>query len=212
MEYGKDGLIAAVYDKGVNENGDSVNMNETYYKFDGKGRLIRKVSKDPDNGESTTAYTYDATGKLVKKQTATIDPPTYKYKYDAKGRLAEVYVTQRMPQYEADGEWKGKTVEVPSDRYVYKYDVKGRLSEEWDFVLRSEDKPSVPSYKIIWAYNDLGQVIKVTRVNEEGMEMSREHFAYDTNGQIAKVVFNNGDEDRVYLYDYCKGCKQSWMK
>jgi hypothetical protein len=96
VEYGKNGLIAAVYERGVNDDGDSINTSETYYKFDGKGKLIQEEGSG-ESGEWITAYTYDAAGKLIMKQTATIDPPTYKYKYDAKGRLMEVNVTQKWP-------------------------------------------------------------------------------------------------------------------
>lgn len=212
VEYGKDGLIAAVYTKGVNEEGDSIVTSETFYKFDGKGRLVKEESNDEEYGLSTTVFTYDATGKLVKKQTATIDPPTYKYKYDAKGRLAEVNVTQTMPVYDDEGEWHGKTVEKPSFKHVYKYDAKGRLSEEWEYYLPLEDKADPPAYKTIWTYNDKNQVIQVRRINSEETEMMKQQYEYDKNGLISKSILNTGEADEVFYYDYCKGCKQSWIK
>lgn len=207
IEYGKDGLIAAVYELGVNDNGDSINTSETYYTFDAKGRLIKEESKDEEYGASTTAYTYDAAGRLIKKQTATIDPPTYKYKYDAKGMLIEVNVTQTMPEYEENGDWKGKTFEKPSTRSIFKYDAKGRLSEEWIYYLPMETKADPPAYKMIWTYNDKGQVTQVKRVNSEGTEMNRQNYEYNKDGLISKAIYNDGEEDEVLLYDYCKGCK-----
>jgi YD repeat-containing protein len=210
VEYGKNGLIAAVYERGVNDDGDSINTSETYYKFDGKGKLIQEEGSG-ESGEWITAYTYDAAGKLIMKQTATIDPPTYKYKYDAKGRLMEVNVTQKMAQHEEDGEWKGKTFERPSDKYKYRYDSKGRLSEEWIWYLPMETKTDPPVYKMIWTYNDKNQVVQVKRVNSDGQVMNSQTYEYDKDGLISKAIYNDGDADTVFFYDYCKGCKQSWM-
>jgi len=204
VEYEKNGNITAMFERGTNDNGDSINTSETYYEFDAKGRLIGMNTTEVDYGEARTLFTYDATGKLIRKQTATIDPPTYKYKYDAKGRLIEANVTQTMPAYEEDGEWKGKTVEKPSNRYLYKYDAKGRLSEEWDYKLPMETKSDPPSYKTIWTYNDKNQVIQVRRINSEKTEMYREDYEYNKDGLISKRVFNDGDEDEVYYYEYSK--------
>lgn len=212
VEYGNSGLIAAIYEMGTNDDGDSLIMSETYFKFDAKGKLVGKDVKDPDMGEARTVFTYDAAGRLIKKQTATIDPPTYKYKYDAKGRLMEVNVTQTMPVYDDNGDWQGKTVENPSSRYVYKYDAKGRLAEEWDYDLPIENKTDPPSYKMLWSYNDKNQVIMVKRVNSDGTEMNRVSYEYNSDGLIIRSIENQGEDDEIFIYEYCIGCKQSWMK
>lgn len=213
VEYGKQGLIAAVFDKGTNDNGDTVNKAETYYTFDGKGRAIKETSNDSEsgNGEETTVYTYDAAGKLVKKETANIDPPTYRYKYNTAGKIIEVNVTQKMPVYDQDGEFHGKSFDKPSDRYIYKYDAKGRMAEEWDFQLFNSDKSTKPDYKTTWTYNDKGQVIKVRRINSEGTEIYAETYEYNNDGLISGRTFNNDEGSVHYTYEYCKGCKQSWM-
>jgi len=210
IEYGSDGLMATQMEKGTNDAGDSITTSETSYRYDGKGRLSGETTADKEYGESLTAYTYDATGKLVKKEIATIDPPTYKYKYNAAGKLSEVFVTQKMAKYEEDGEWKGKTFERPSNHYVYKYDAKGRLSEEWDFQNGSKEK--TPDYKITWTYNNKGQVIKVRRTNSEGTEMYVQTYEYNAEGLVSKSTRDDGIETITYTYEYCKGCKQSWME
>jgi hypothetical protein len=210
VEYGNQGLIAAIYEKGTNDNGDTVNKEETYFTFDGKGRMTKKEFKNDDYGESITVFTYDAAGRLIRKQTATIDPPTYKYAYDPKGRLAEVKVTQKMGEVDKEGESTGKTFDKPSNRYVYKYDAKGRMAEEWNFMY--ENKTQKPDYKTTWTYNDKNQVVKIRRINSEGTEMNHETYEYNADGLISAGTFNNGDEDVKYVYEYCKGCKQSWMK
>jgi hypothetical protein len=213
VEYGSQGLIATMFDKGTNDDGDTINKAETYYKFDGKGRLIQATIKDSEsgNGEELIGYTYDAAGRLIVKRVATVDPPTYKYKYNAAGKLAEVYVTQKMALYDKDGEWHGKTFDKPADRYVYKYDAKGRLSEEWDFQLLFGNKSTTPDYKTTWSYNDKGQVVKVRRINSEGYEMYSETYEYNSEGLISSRSHKDGDDVTNYTYEYCKGCKQSWM-
>jgi hypothetical protein len=214
VEYGKNGLMATMFDKGVNDNGDTINKAETSYMFDAKGRMVREVINDHEsgNGEEITAYTYDASGKLVKKQTASIDPPTYKYKYDAAGKLNEVYVTQKMAVHDEDGEFHGKTFDKPANRYVYKYDAKGRMTEEWDFQLLFGNKSTTPDYKTLWTYNTRGLVSKVKRINSEGSEMYTETYEYNDDGLLKARTYTNGDEIVHYAYDYCKGCKQSWMQ
>lgn len=211
VEYGAEGLMATNFERGTNDDGDSINKCETVYKYDGKGRLIRETCTDKESGESLTAYTYDAAGRLVKKEVATIDPPTYKYKYNAAGKLAEVFVTQKMAQYDKDGEWRGKTFDKPSDHYVYRYDAKGRLIEEWDFMY--DNKTRTPDYKIVWTYNDKGQVVRVKRVNSEGTLMNEETFEYEADGLIRSRTFDGalGEEPIKFEYEYCKGCRQSWM-
>jgi hypothetical protein len=213
VEYGKNGLIATTFDKGVNDNGDTINTMETSYMFDANGKMMRKVINDHEsgNGEETTAFTYDAAGRLVRKQTASIDPPTYVYKYDAAGKLIEVYVTQKMPVHDENGEFHGKTFDKPADRYRYKYDAKGRISEEWDFQLMFGNKTSTPDYKISWTYNNKGLVSKITRVNSDGAAMYSETYEYNDDGLLAARTYTNGDETQHYVYEYCKGCRQSWM-
>jgi hypothetical protein len=210
VEYGKLGLIATMFDKGTNDNGDTINKTETSYKFDGKGRLVQETINDKESGEDLVAYSYDAAGRLTMKQIATIDPPTYTYKYNAAGKLISAYVTQRMPLHDsADDEWHGKTFEYPANRYQYKYDQKGRLSEEWNFLL--SEKSATPTYKTVWTYNDKNQVTKLRRLGMDGSEMSSEVYEYNADGLIKSMVFKNGDEITHYAYEYCKGCKQSWM-
>jgi Pyruvate/2-oxoacid:ferredoxin oxidoreductase delta subunit len=45
----------------------------------------------------------------------------------------------------------------------------------------------------------------------DGTEMSSEVYEYNGDGLIKSMVFKNGDEITHYAYEYCKGCKQSWM-
>jgi hypothetical protein len=210
VEYGKLGLIATMFDKGTNDNGDTVNKISTYYKFDGKGKLVQETINDLESGEDLVAYTYDATGRLTMKQIATIDPPTYTYKYDAAGKLISAFVTQKMPLHDsAEEEWTGKTFEYPANKYQYKYDSKGRLSEEWNFLL--SEKSAKPTYKTVWTYNDKNQVVKVRRLGMDDSEISSEVFEYNADGLIKSRVFKDGDDVTHYTYEYCKGCRQSWM-
>lgn len=208
--YARNGFIDSVYEFGVNDDGDSTVTGITNYIFDEQGYLLS--STDESEGYSTyTKYTYNQANKLVRKQVVTIDPPTYTYKYDAKGRLAEVNVTQTMPEYEEDGEWNGKTFEKPSFRYTYKYDQKGRLSEEWEYYLPIENKTDPPAYKTVWTYNDKNQVIQVRRLNDDGTEMNRQRYEYNKEGLMSRRIFTEGGEDAVYDYVYCRGCHHTQL-
>jgi hypothetical protein len=186
---------------------DTLNETTTYYRFDGKGRLDRVTEEGREMGDEwISAYTYNAAGKLVMKQTATIDPPTYKYKYDAAGRLKEVKVTQKMPVWtEGEEEWSGKTFDKPAGRYIYKYDAKGRLSEEWSWIW--DDTSPEPETKTLWTYNAKGQVVKIKRVNSDGGEINSETFEYNADGLLSGSSFTDGEEVKKYVFKYCKNCK-----
>ena len=210
-EYGNMGLIAALYEKGTNDNGDSINTSTTYYKFNGKGKLIGTTEQDMDRGESTAVYFYNAAGRLVKKQVAEIDPPTYTYQYTPKGRLVQVNIVQRFPVLDDDGEWTKKTVDKLTYRSIFKYNAKGQLAEEWVYNVKGNE-PGV-EYKIIWTYDDKGRVISVKRVNSEGTFMNETTYEYNADGLLAKSIekddpLGSGD---VYVYEYNRN-KQSWMK
>ena len=213
-EYGAQGYLAIVFERGVNEAGDSINVREEDYKYGPGGRLDGITFTDKETGETDapSAYTYDAKGRLIKRIVAVVDPPTYRYKYDAKGRLAEVNETQTLPAVDSAGTFTGKGFESPSRRYTYHYDAKGQLAEEWEYNLRSEDKAK-PEHKLIWTYSPQGQIVRLTHAGQSpSTDTVITTYTYNEDGLLASSVVNDNGEQTIYSYEWCKGCKQSWMQ
>lgn len=211
-EYGAEGLLAVLIEKGTDDNDSMITTSEKVYKYDAKGRLWTIEENDEEYGNSKTLFTYNTAGKLTKKLVATIDPPTYTYTYDAPGKLIKIYSTQAFPAYDKNGEFTGKSVAKPSTKDIFKYDAKGRLSEQWSYLLLHGPNNNPPS-KTKWFYNAKNQVTSVKNYNSEGNLMTQSNYTYNANGLVATEEITDLDSDPVtYIYEYCKGCVQSWMK
>lgn len=210
-EYGKLGLLAALNEKGTNDNGDSINTSEAVYKYDGKGKLINIDEKDEENGQVLTKYTYNAAGRLIKKQVATIDPPTYTYKYDSKGKITEARVTQRFPAVDTEGNFTAKSFETATYQYIFKYNNKGLLFEQLVYNTRS-GKPEF-EFKHIWLYDAAGRVINYKRTDIDGKAFNKSIYEYNEEGFLSKSVDSDdyGAPEEVFVYEYNRD-KQSWMK
>ena len=208
-EYGNMGLLSNIYEKGTNDNGDSINISETVYKYDGKGKLTRITNVDEESGEVITSFTYDPGGRLTIKRVVTIDPPTYSYKYDSKGRISEARVTQLMPGMDSEGNFTGKSIEVPALRQIFKYNIKGQLAEESVYNIRNKEPEF--EYKYVWVYDGQGRVIEYKRTDADGNTLNKSRFEYNREGLLSKSVESNDDDvtEEVFLYEYNRE-KQSW--
>jgi YD repeat-containing protein len=210
-EYGFAGMVATFAEKGTNNDGDSINTSYCSYKFDDKGRLVMETNEGAEGDDETvyTAYTYDKNGRLVEKAIAHIDPPTYKYKYDATGKLKEIRVTLKMPHYLDSTSEKWEAVDVPWTRYTVKCNAAGQVVEETEYSLRSEEKTPVAKYT--WQYNAAGNIIKYTYKSLLGEDVYTINYTYNQAGLLIKSKeTKTGDPDHSFVYEYCKGCKQSW--
>ena len=204
------GLLAVVTEKGINDEGDSINTAVISYTYDAKGRLTKKVDEDIEFGESIAVYQYDAKGRLRQKKVITIDPPTYTYQYDAAGKLTQMNMVQRFPEVDEEGEATGKAVDRPTERAVYKYDAKGRLVEEKLFSMRT-GKPEA-SHSFQWRYDDGGKIIALLRVDTDGVVSNERKYDCNAEGLLVKETVNdNFDGTKVFRFVYDKA-QQSWMQ
>lgn len=202
LEYGSQGLPVVLYEKGTNDNGDSITIATSYYKY-AAGKLIQKEVVNHQGDDSyKIGYTYNTAGKLLKKVVVQIDPPTYTYVYDKLGRAIKATIKVRMPDE------NGKPVDIPRGRYDYKYDTAGKLVQE---TLYSQDNEK--QFTIKWQYNNQGQPIKVIGLDSQDQLVYEELLEYGENHLLSKRTTNKPDEEAtVFVYEYCINCKQSWMK
>lgn len=214
VEYDAQGLPAALYIKGTNDNGDSATIEETIYKFDGIGRLIKESNSDIEEGESwDKVYYYSKNDRLIKTASIHIDPATTTYTYDGKGKVIKTYTTVRMAAVDEAGNATAKTIDVPNERKTFTYDKAGRLTEETVYYLRNEDGDKKWSYKTRRTYNAKNQLVKFERINEEGAVYTTETYEYNADGLLTKRTEKRDDEPlETFVYEYCTNCKQSWLQ
>lgn len=213
-EYGFAGMAATLSEKGTNDNGDSINTSVTYYKFDGKGNLILESLevKNGDGDSYPTGYTYDGKNRLIEKTAAHIDPPTYKYKYDATGKLKEIKVTLKMPSMSDDPKEQGKAIDVPWSRYTVKCNAAGQVVEQTEYSLRGGEESKDPIGKYSWQYNADGTIAKYSYKNLGNNDLYTISYTYNKGLLIKSKETRTDEPEHEFVYEYCKGCKQSWMK
>jgi hypothetical protein len=214
LEYGSMGLPVVWYEKGVSDEGDSLTFSETTYKYNqNQGIELMTTDDYEEDMRFNTLFTYDARGRLMKKELTGIDPPTYTYNYDKKGRIEKAIITIKLPTYDEDGEPTGKSFNKPQTRLEFKYDTKNRLIEEWIFSLQEQEDTTTPMSKTKWKYNDKGQIIKVIDLDAEGKVHFEQEMEYNAKGLLSKVIKKTYDNEREeYVYEYCTDCVPSWMK
>ncbi|HMU46330.1 MAG TPA: hypothetical protein PKC72_08185, partial [Chitinophagaceae bacterium] len=213
LEYGSKGLPAVWYEKGTDDNGDSVTLSETTFKYNPDLTLQSTTTDDAESGSSTTHYTYNKNRQLIKKEYASIDPPTYTYKYNTNGQLAEIKVSIKIPDYDEDGNATGKSFNRPQSKMTYKYDKLNRIIEEWYYLAgENGDFSQNPDYKTKWSYNSESLVSRIEQADSEGYIISSTILEYNQSGLLISLLKKSGDETEQYKYEYCTDCKQSWMK
>ena len=159
-----------------------------YYVFSGPGnRLSRIESVDSDLYEVISVFTYDKKGNLLKKESAEIDPPTYKYDYE-KGRIISCKVSQKFPEYDEEGDFTGKAIDVPTYQYAYAYDKNGRVS--WETMYQESEGEQIVYNRTSYEYDEQGR-LSAYKVffDEEGSEPSTETtYFYDSRGLLTKYT------------------------
>lgn len=201
LEYGSQGLPVVLYEKGTNNNGDSVTVSENSYKYLNGRLIMENVTNYVSEEAYKIGYTYNATGKLLKKMVVEIDPSTYTYVYDKLGRAIKATLKVRMPDE------NGKPVDVPRGRYDYTYNAKGQLVQQIHYSQDNEKQ-----FTVKWEYNNKGQITKITSY-AHGELVYEELLEYGSNNLLSKRTENKPQEaPTVFVYEYCTTCKQSWMK
>lgn len=215
VEYGSLGLPAVLYTFGANEDDEEIldTTAITYYKYDDKVRLWIEDTEDMEYGETKTLYTYNKKGQLVKKEVAMVDPPTYLYKYDKKGLLTEIYITQKMPVYDDNGDFNGKTFERPASRYIVENDSRGRISSMSFYLLMGNEESDELTGLKKWEYDDKGRVSNLLYYQSDGTTLEMETpLYYNDLGLLSGYDEISYGETVQFRLVYCSGCIQSWMK
>ncbi len=201
LEYGNQGLPVVLYEKGINNNGDSTNIAENSYKY-ANGRLVlENILNHQGDDNYKIGYTYNTAGKLLKKVVVQIDPPTYTYVYDKLGRAVKASIVVRLPDE------NGKPFNKSVGHIHFMYNAKGQLVQQTDYSQNAQKE-----YNVKWQYNAKGQVVKIIRQAPSGWA-SEEILEYNANDLLAtRTEKVENEEPTVYVYEYCTTCKQSWMK
>lgn len=215
LEYGSLGLPVMLYEKSTNMDGDSITSVETTYKYKDL-QLIAEIINDKEYDEETDiGYTYDDKNRLIKKLIASIDPATYTFKYDSKGRISEQLIDTKMPEVDSAGDPTDKSFDKPSSKSTFIYDGDNRLVEEWIYTLEDESANNGdPFLKVKWYYNDKGQINKITNEDHTGEVNFIMELFYNDKGLLSKKTEEYKiDEVKIeYSYEYCNDCQQSWMQ
>lgn len=214
LEFGAQGLPVVLYQKGTNDNGDSINTVETIYKFDGSGRLIRETTLDRTEGsEWSSVYTYAKTEKPVKRVTVSIDPASTMYTYNPAGKLTKTYTTVRMAATDKDGNPTAKRIDKPQERATFSYDEKGGLKEMLVYNLAYPESNGKWNFKMAFTYNNKNQLIKLERINTEGNVYNTESYTYNEDCLLIRASTKREEEPvKTFVYEYCSTCQQSWKQ
>ncbi len=178
--YNAMGRVETAYELGTNNDGDPDTSCTTYNTYTTLGYPLRSMIYDKEQGEIISLNTYNAAGKILTKEVATIDPPTYTYIYDATGKIKEVKVTQKLPGMDKDGNFTGKPFDLYSYRYTYTYNTKGQVTEEKMYNVRQDDKQFSSVLK--FTYNTQGNITNITNYNSEKVIMYIKDYKYNTQG------------------------------
>lgn len=212
LEYGSKGLPVILYEYEEGADSESSPISQTSFKYNPLGKLAQKTIESTEDDGYKVYYTYDKSGKLIKNESVEIDPPTTIYKYEAGGKILSASTTRKMPSYDKDGEFTGKSFDKPYANYIYKTNENGKIIEEKYFWLDSEN-PKAPYYTNKFEYNKANQLMKKTNLNGDLVINFTESFFYNDKGLLIKKIDTNAEgTTNVYIYEYCTDCVQSWLK
>jgi YD repeat-containing protein len=184
------------------------------YRFDVAGRRTELVTlrRETPKGEwktlQTTAYTYDARGRLAEMRTdGTL---AARYAYDATtGRLAtKTFGNGTVVAYTYDGYGRETRVEIRSDagkpvRAIdYLFDPLGRPSGRRVYALAQAAESIVPGATLVqleersYVYDPMG---RLAAVEVAGQPAKTERYAYDAAGNLVRKQL--GDTLTTFEYD-----------
>ena len=186
-----------------NSNGDLINLSLNYYDYtdksrslltavytyDSKGNIKKWVQKNADYAEEdgeeinysnfskSCSYTYDSSGR-----------PTSKIFKSGNWRAEDIY------SYDSAGNLKKHEYKHKDDSYVssFSYDSEGRLIKE-KFVPKTYEFDA--PHTDVYSYSSKGLLTKVTRKYPDGFSYDPITCKYDSDGNLTKKIFSNGDEN-----------------
>lgn len=179
---------------------------ESYqFSYDKNGNPIREILDKQNSGKTTTNYTYDADGKMIKIENIEQfpgDPNLLKdqseFVYDAHGNLIkEIFTNEEendtdiiefIHTYDANGKLIKKDYKLGSWQYIhdYTYDENGLLVKEIEQEIGWMRDPQESIYS--YSYDANGNLIK--RVDEEQATYS---YTYDELGILKQASYTTPD-------------------
>lgn len=170
--------------------------------YNNKKQLTRKKIRDiylSVSDELISVYTYDKKGKLIKKETASIDPPTEVFIYDKKGKLKESKITQKFPEFDDEGNHKG-SIDVLTYQNYYKSDASGRITESLTKTVLSPDQELS---RIAFSYDEKGKLKKLMRLYPDGNLQIENIYSFDEKGRVSTMKINEyGSEGQSASFYY----------
>lgn len=178
---------------------DTENAPRTIYTFNKRGDVVSKKVYN-ENGEliDSTVWEYDASGRVVKEQSARGWSYCKTYKYNSAGLLSShFYESDEFPSYEGNYVYDSRNnlVKIYSDfdgykyvGYEAKYDAHNRLIS---VITRDE---FVSEYRKSYKYDKFGRVVKADYV------YTVEVCEYDAKGNILKVCSEDNDVKYSFIY------------
>ena len=168
--------------KNVYKGSDGSTSTSTY-TYDENGNLLKTVYKSGGK-TSTTTYTYDANGNILKrafKGSGYGETETFAY---SSGRL-------KKQTYEmVEGTYSSKGA------FTYSYNAKGLLTKK---AYAAEDGSY--KYAYYYYYNDAGFVSKIV-YKAPGSDTNTTTYTYNSKNRVTKTVSTGGGETSTTKYTY----------
>lgn len=165
----------------------------TTTKYSPEGRILQSTTSNSVEAgppEFSTTYTYDSTGRLVKKTvTSPRSPATEsKYSYDEKGRIISITDPFRTSTFEYDAEGRRSRIVSPSADS----EVLLPASTAYEFPVPEDEDPYLPipaggHAKIL--FNEQDQTAEWQVSDGKGNLLNRLIRSYDENGRVAEVRY-----------------------
>lgn len=150
------------------------------FSYNAHGHKSKEVRYDNDKNElGTTAYTYDADGRLIQESDYTPVSSPVSYTYDAAGNLSE-----KVCYYDSNGKVWYKT--------TYAYDPAGNCIEECLF----NAKGGLES-KSTYLYDKEGNQIEVNNYGPLDELAWKSSYTYDSYGNIIEEITTGEVEQRI---------------
>ena len=173
---------------------------ESIYALTGKTRVCRENGTDKEYYKSTSYYSYNDTGMLIKETHKGNDNITIAYSYDDNNNIVKIKERNKTStiKYDTFGKVKNKTIK---HRYGNDEKYKYTLNDDGNIISKkcvsSEDQETV-SYKV-----DKKGHFKTSTVKYNGDEGTRYKYSYDSKGYLIKSeCFINGSTDAWEIVDY----------
>lgn len=205
--FSKNGTLKTVFendDLGLLDLEDEKFSSTTEYSFKENGQLIYKEIKADES--ETVKVVYEYKNNVVSTvTTVSIDPTIAHYKYNAKGKLIEIYTTVLMPAYDEAGEFTGKSVDVPQSKKKVLLNSKGQIIQIDEYNLTHEGAEGTISYSYLWKYDTQNRVIEYAfkNISNDGIGF-KETYVYNKQGLLIKCettdTYDNTTKSFVFEY------------